>query len=144
MDLTQIEKALKENSLRVTKTRLSVADVLLENKNKYLSSQEIYKIILKKKDSSCDYVSVYRILTKFVEIGIVRKSEFYNEASRYTLNELLSGQSKHEHYFKCNKCYTIEPFSDCFIHQKEKELTSLGYSHLNHHLEITGLCPRCS
>lgn len=144
MKLDQIIDKLKDNSLRVTKTRIAIAEILLKKSNSYLSAEEIFQAIQKKKNIKCDQVSVYRILTTFEELSIVNKSDFHNEAARYRLDNTLGEKKKHEHYFKCLKCLSIEPFSDCFIHKKEKELQANGYSNLTHHLEITGLCPTCT
>ena len=86
----------------------------------------------------------YRIITKYEELGIVKKGDFHNEASRYTLENSSTHSKNHEHYFKCTKCYTVESFSDCLVSKKEKELESNGYRSLSHHLEISGLCPSCA
>lgn len=144
MNLEKILTEIKSNSLRVTKARTAVAEILLRNDSTYLSAEDIFQKIMKKKGIKCDQVSVYRVLTTFEEIGIVKKSDFHNQASRYILNKSEAKASKHEHYFKCIKCLKIEPFSDCFISKKEKELEANGYRNLHHHLEITGLCPTCA
>lgn len=146
MNKESIFKIIKDHSLRLTNSRIALVDILLKNSDDYLTPEELFIKITKAKNLSSDQVSVYRNLTKFEELGIVKKSEFHHDASRYILNKLTHGKPKrkHEHYFKCFKCDTIEPFSDCFISKKEKELKSSGYSQLSHHLEITGLCPSCS
>lgn len=144
MKIGKIKELLKENKLRVTQSRIAVSEVMLSNSKKYLTPEEIFQKIQLKKNVSCDQVSVYRILAKYEEIGIVKKSEFNKDAARYILNDSEDGKKKHEHFFKCIKCFSIEPFSDCFISKKEKQLEALGYSNLSHHLEITGYCPSCS
>lgn len=142
LSLEAIVASIKQASLRVTKSRLAVAKILLEHPSQFLTPEEIFQIIQKKSDSSCDQVSVYRILARFEELGIVKKSEFQKEAARYMLHEPT--EHHHEHYFKCTECLTIEPFTDCLISKKEKELHANGYRNLHHHLEITGLCPTCA
>lgn len=145
LNIERIKKILKENSLRVTKTRIAVAHVLIEGSHQFLTSEDIYSRISKKKYVTCDLVSVYRILTTFEKLNIIKKIEFNNEAARYSLVELKCKTGKiHEHYFKCIECLTIEAFSDCFVSKKEKELESSGYRNLSHHLEISGLCPTCA
>ncbi len=142
MNNKDVIKALKENSLRLTRSRLAVVDVLIENSENYLTVEEIYQRVLKK-HVHCDQTSIYRALTKFDEIGIVKKGEFHKDAARYSIN-YKDQKKKHEHYFKCINCLTIEAFSDCFISKKEKELEANGYRELTHHLEISGLCPNCA
>jgi len=143
LDLNYISNLLKKESLRITKSRQMVAEILILNKDKYLSSDDIHQKILLSKNISCDQASVYRTLASFEKIGIIKKSSFYNDASRYKLDESFGEKASHEHYFKCNKCSSIEAFSDCFISKKEKELEKNGYRNLSHHLEITGFCPSC-
>ena len=42
-DIEKIKTALKENGLRVTKSRIAVATILIKNYGKPLSSEEIYQ-----------------------------------------------------------------------------------------------------
>lgn len=145
MDIDKVTKTLKSNSLRVTSTRIAVANILIKNSNFYLTAEDIFDEINKSKGIKCDQVSVYRILATFEELEIVKKSDFNNDASRYCINNSFESKSHtHEHYFKCIKCLTIEAFSECFILKKEKELEKNGYRQLSHHIEITGLCPACA
>ena len=144
IDSKQVIQVLKQSSLRITKSRLALANIFIKNKNKYLTSEEIYQKILRKKGFSCNPTSVYRNLAMFEKVGIVKKSEFHKDAARYKINDSSDDLSNHEHYFKCIKCCMIEPFNDCFIVEKEKELETNGYRNLTHHLEIVGICPSCS
>lgn len=144
MNLESIIERLKENSLRITQARKLVAKVILDNKNQYLKAEDIFFKISCKKSSQCDQATVYRVLATFETLNIVNKSQFNNEASRYILNDFLENDSNHEHYFKCIECLNIESFSDCLISKKEEKLRESGYRNLHHHLEITGLCPKCA
>ena len=143
----QIKEILKLNKMRITQSRLAVIDVLLTYENEYLNVDEIHQVISESKNASCDRVSVYRILYAFEELGILVKSHFQGDAVRYSLGDLVKNRAvtqKHEHFFKCIKCNLIEPFQDCFISKKERELVGKGYKNLTHHLEIKGLCPGCA
>lgn len=145
MKLDEIKNILKNNNLRVTQSRLSVASTLMRNHSKYLSAEDIFKKISASQKYNCDQVSVYRILTTFEEVGLVQKSIFQGEATRYILSANGNANSEpHQHFFKCNLCGIVEPFSGCLVVKKEKELIKLGYTELNHHLEITGNCPNCT
>lgn len=139
MNLEEIKKTLKNNGLRITQTRLRVANILLNNNNSYLTPEEVFKNI---DGGECDQVTVYRVLSKFETLGIVSKSSFKGEANRFKLAS--ENKSVHGHFFKCNQCNVIEPLNECFVIQKEKELKANGYKNLSHHLEITGLCPTCA
>ncbi len=143
--LEHIFDTLKENSMRLTKSRQAVARILTSSKDNYLSAEEIHQeILISQIEENCDLVSVYRILNMFEKLNIVKKMEFNHEATRYILTSSKIDSRNHEHYFKCNKCYEIRPFSGCFVSKIEKKLKMNGYTNLTHHLEITGLCPGCS
>ncbi len=143
--IEKIKEVLKEEGLRITQGRLAVADQLIKKPSAFFSAEEIFLNIQKSKKYECDQVSVYRTLSKFEELGIVKRSSFKDEATRYKLSDgQLNHGHNHEHYFKCMKCSLIEPFEDCLVDKKEKELTKKGYKNLTHHLEIVGICPSCS
>lgn len=145
-----IKEKLKENKMRVTHSRLAVAEILANHKELFLSAEEVHKKIENSKLSDCDRVSVYRILNSFDELNLLAKSSFQGEAIKYKFQLDCCHDSAdhqhdhHHHFFKCDACETVEPFSDCFLSKVEKELLQKGYSRLSHHLEITGLCPSCS
>lgn len=140
----QVIDIIKENELRLSRSRLAVLDILIKYEDRFLTPEEIYKDIIKTRSINCDQTSIYRNLKMFHEIGVVKKSEFQQEASRYSLNrEFNISKKDHEHFFKCTSCGKIEPFSDCIFSKKEKELINKGYRNLHHHIEITGICPTC-
>ena len=141
--IEEIKSLLKENQLRITQTRLDVAKVLLDNLGSPMSPEEIFNQITSS-SIPCDQVSVYRILGTFEDIGLVIKSKFQGEASRYMVDECGKTHKHHHHFFKCVSCNTVEPFDGCFIGKKEKDLASKGYTSLQHHIEITGICPGCT
>jgi Fe2+ or Zn2+ uptake regulation protein len=143
--IEQIIRKLKLSHLRVTKSRLAVSKVMLKNRGLFLTTEEIHQELIKVRGQKCDLVSVYRILSTFEGLGIVKKTEFQAEAARYGLVSSLGAEHHyHEHFFKCTNCLTIEPFDDCFFSKKEKQLRASGYKNISHHVEITGLCPSCA
>ena len=140
-----IIEILKKENLRITQGRIAVAKYLIKNDDSFFSPEEIFLKIQKSKRYDCDQVSVYRTLSKFEALGIVKKSSFKGEATRYKFNnDQIKKGHNHEHFFKCIDCSVIEPFEDCLVGKKEKELESKGYRNLTHHLEIIGVCPACS
>lgn len=143
--LEKVKNILHGHKLRVTQSRIAVATILIDQASSSLTPEEIFLLIEDSKDLSCDQVSVYRTLTTFYELGLVKKSVFQGEAARYSFVEKpkKSGQS-HEHFFKCDLCSIVEPLKGCFVTRKEKELEKSGYRNLHHHVEITGLCPSCA
>ena len=142
--LNEIKELIKNNNMRITQSRLAVASTLLRNHSKYLTAEDIFNKINASQKYNCDQVSVYRILTTFEEIGLVHKSIFQGEATRYAIFDKKENRGEHNHYFKCKACSVVESLNGCLVAKKENELKSLGYTSLEHHLEITGYCPSCS
>ena len=120
--------------------------MILAKKRKCCRSftEEIFQKIDESENHACDQASVYRILNKFEELGIVTKSEFKGDAARFMIDNCDHVAENHHHFFKCINCGEIQPFHGCFFSQKEKEMEGEGYTQLSHHLEITGICPSCS
>lgn len=144
-EIDAIKQILKTEKLRITQSRLVVAEFLIKNQGKFFTSEEIYQEIQNSKQYDCDQVSIYRTLTAFEKLAIVSKTSFKGEAARYKFNEdLMTTSRSHEHFFKCTICSIIEPFEGCFVSKKEKELEKKGYKKLSHHLEIIGVCPKCA
>ena len=104
----QVKEALQSHSLRITKPRLAVASVLIKNKA-LLTPEEIHTQIQGSKKLNCDQASVYRTLTTFEELGLVKRSIFQGEPARFMLSNSKKNSAcghKHEHFFKCNQCHT--------------------------------------
>ena len=134
---------MKENSLKMTKPRKLILALLEQKKSEFFSVEELFNII-NKDEKVCDLTSVYRTLTSLEEIGVVEKSDFFGEASRYRLAENYEQHHHHHHYFKCDSCGKIEVLcGSCNVHQYENDLSRRGFSNLTHRLELSGLCPTC-
>jgi Fur family ferric uptake transcriptional regulator len=150
VDITdKFKEELQAHGLRVTKPRIAVFSILEKHHDSFLSSEDISDSIQSSQSLNCDRASVYRILTTFVEIGLVQVTQFQGGASKYKIHRhgpqcQEKGCNKtHEHYFKCVKCDAIEPIGECFFEKKVKELEKKGFRTLEHHFEISGYCPNC-
>ena len=77
INLDEIRALLKTQKLRVTNSRMAVATILLKNIGKPLTSEEIFNKIQRSKKYDCDQVSVYRILSTYEQIGLIKKSVLF-------------------------------------------------------------------
>jgi Fur family ferric uptake transcriptional regulator len=145
--LDEFKQELQSHGLRVTKSRISVFSVLVNNQHKFLSPDEILEKINQSNLDQCDRASVYRVLSSLEEIGLVKSSQFQGEATKYQVHFHTSDcnncQDEHEHYFKCIQCETIEPIGECLFDKNLQELSKKGYVTLSHHFEVSGYCPQC-
>jgi len=89
----------------------------------------------------CDKATVFRLLQRLAEHGIVRRLGLHERAAYFTL--LVPG--KHSDYLICTSCGSIEAIkAPCPVHQLEDEIREkTGFRNLYHELEFFGVCPKC-
>jgi len=90
----------------------------------------------------CDKATVFRLLQRLAEKGLVRRLGLHERAAYFTL--LLPG--KHQDYLICTECGTIESVkAPCPVHELEDEIRrKSGFRNLYHELEFFGTCPACA
>lgn len=90
----------------------------------------------------CDKATVFRLLQRLTEKGMVRRLGLHERAAYFTL--LLPGV--HRDYLICTDCGSIEPIdAPCPVHQLEEEIRQeTGFVDLYHELEFFGRCPKCA
>ncbi len=90
----------------------------------------------------CDKATVFRLLQRLTEKGIVRRLGLHERAAYFTL--LLPG--RHQDYLICTECGLIEAVkAPCPVHELEEEIRrKTGFRNLYHELEFFGTCPACS
>lgn len=90
----------------------------------------------------CDKATVFRLLQRLADKGIVRRLGLHERAAYFTL--ILPG--RHQDYLICTECGSIEPVkAPCPVHALEEEIReTTGYQNLYHELEFFGTCPQCA
>jgi len=91
---------------------------------------------------TCDKATVFRLLQRLSEKGMVRRLGLHERAAYFTL--LIPGI--HQDYLICTDCGSINTVkSPCPVHQLEEEIRQkTGFTNLYHELEFFGTCPKCS
>ncbi len=89
----------------------------------------------------CDPATVYRLLMKLEEHGMVRQIGLHERAMYF----ILIRPGHHHDYLVCTVCGSIaEVDMDCPVRALERKLESAsGYRHVYHELEFFGVCPAC-
>lgn len=89
----------------------------------------------------CDPATVYRLVMKLEEHGLVRRLGLHERATYFLL--LIAGH--HHDYLVCTECGKMEEIDmACPVHALEAKLEkSSGYRHIYHELEFFGVCPTC-
>ena len=75
---------LDKNGYKTTVQRKILYEVLSDNKDKHLSTEEIYDLI-KNRYPNIGIATIYRTLLLFEDIGIVYKHNFDDGFSRYEI-----------------------------------------------------------
>ncbi len=127
---------LRESPLRVTSPRISILRLLSREHGPFTAEQTHEHV----KEYGCDLVTVYRTLTTFEELGLVRRCDFGDGAYRYEIND----PDHHHHHLVCRKCRKVETMEICVITPLEELASEKGYTNLTHSLEVFGVCPECS
>lgn len=131
---TDIKKILRENGYSITKQRQLIFELLVGQEPRSLT--ELYEQVKTKLDRT----SVYRTVTLFERIGIVKR---VNIGWKYKV-ELSDQFAEHHHHLTCLKCHRITPISE---NELEEFMNNLSAKHLftpvEHQVEIQGYCAAC-
>ena len=92
--------------------------------------------------NQCDRATVFRLLGRLLDKGIIRKLGFQERAAYY----IFSYPGEHNDYLVCTDCGKIETLSlKCPVEALEKEvMVNSGFSGIYHELEFFGQCPACA
>jgi len=131
----QDQKDLKNAGLKATLPRLKVLSLFENSKERHLSAEDIYKIILNSGED-VGLATVYRVLTQFEQAGLLIRHHFESGKAVFELNS-----GGHHDHIVCVKCGRVEEFYDAEI-EKRQEIAAakLGFTMQEHSLTIYGLC----
>jgi Fe2+ or Zn2+ uptake regulation protein len=92
--------------------------------------------------SEADRATVYRLLVKLEQHGLIRRLGLHDRAAYYIIN--LPGE--HHDYLICNDCGRIERLDvACPVQALEKTIArNSGFKRIYHELEFYGQCPECA
>jgi Fe2+ or Zn2+ uptake regulation protein len=128
---------LNDVALRATPIRLALMK-LLETSNKPLDVQSMIQF-LAKKSIKADPATVFRIINRFTQKGLVTTIQFREGKFRYE----LTAKANH-HHLVCQKCSGIQDISNCNINLLEKKITKeKRFQVTSHSLEFFGICEDC-
>lgn len=129
---------LKKAGLKVTLPRKKILEILENAKDRHLSAEEVYRILLESSED-IGLATVYRVLTQFEEAGLVVRHNF---SEGYSVFELDSGL--HHDHLVCSQCGRVEEFMDTIIEERQKEVAKkAGFIIVDHSLNIYGICADC-
>ncbi len=132
----KLNTILRNKGYRITSQRKEILHSLYT----YPSTVEEIFGALKKNKAKIDLASIYRTLTLFVKLGLVREIELGDGKKRYELID----EKRHHHHLVCNNCGNIE---DIYLEKEStlvKEAKEKSNYQINYHsLEFFGVCVNC-
>ncbi len=138
MDAKSYDALLKHENLKCTRHRQSVLEVMAEQ-NQPVSPEAILGR-LHEKSISISVSTVYRILEKLTEKGLILKTGMTED--RKGLYELRPAE--HKHHLICIKCRKTLPIGECPFKDYERDIGNrFGFDITDHKLELYGYCRSC-
>ena len=138
--IDKIKNLVMENGYKLTPQRLATIEIILKNKDKHLTTEEIFTEV-KKAYPNIGLATVYRTILLLDELKILTKHNFDDGKYRYELND--SSESHHHHHLICSKCSRVLEVEDLLTDLEEKIEKTYKFKITNHNLQFFGLCDRC-
>lgn len=141
-DIEEIKLYLKSKGYKLTAQRECILGIIIENKDKHLTVDEIYKYVYEK-NRTIGIATVYRTILLFEELGVISKLIFDDRIIRY---ELSSFDEEHtHHHLICVKCNKIMEVKEDLLEELEKQVENkYEFKILDHNLKILGICNKCN
>jgi Fur family ferric uptake transcriptional regulator len=108
----QDQKDLKNAGLKATLPRLKVLSLFENSKERHLSAEDIYKVMLNSGED-VGLATVYRVLTQFEQAGLLIRHHFESGKAVFELNH-----GNHHDHIVCVKCGRVEEFYDAEIDKR--------------------------
>jgi len=133
--LEEARTRIRNAQMRITKPRIAIIESLIQHEGP-VSIERIHQDV---GANVCDLVTVYRCLSAFENLGIVRRSYLHNGTCLY---ELTLGGQQHYH-ISCKACGKTEKVDYFSVEGMERTLQDRGYSEVTHVVGFYGVCPAC-
>ena len=136
----KVTDLLRANGLRATPIRKAILERLARSEQP-LSIEDLFYLMSRSgRKQGLDLATLYRNVKSFEEAGLITAIDLGIGRSFY---EFKGNHTNHHHHVICNGCQKIEHLEVCGIEPHLKMLEKMGYKHLSHKLEFSGLCKAC-
>ena len=122
---------LRDAGLKVTSPRLKVLEVLETSKERHLSAEGIYRLLLDGGEE-LGLATVYRVLTQFEQAGLVSRHNFEGGTAVFELTD-----GTHHDHMVCLETGKVVEFCDERIEQIQRDIAAKhGYVLEDHSLVL--------
>ena len=123
--------SLRKTGLKATLPRLKIMDIFEHSKQKHLSAEDIYKLMIGSNEE-IGLATIYRVLTQFEQVGLLIRHHFEGGKAVYELNE----KSHHDHIV-CLQCGHVTEFVNEEIEKLQTKVAEEhGFKIIEHSLII--------
>ena len=140
--IESIKDKLKETGFKITPQRRAILEILLENDDKHLSSEEIYDMVR----VSCPEIglaTVYRTIQLLSEVGLLSKLNLDDGCIRYEIN-LNKSDCHNHHHLICKNCSKIIEVQEDLLESIESKIQErYKFDIVDHDVKFYGLCEDC-
>jgi len=119
--INQIGEKLRAKEYKLTPQRQQILEVMLENKEKHLSAEDVYNLV-KRKAPDVGLATVYRTLELFLEHDIIHSVNFGDGRKRYEYGDNTDGH--HHHHAICLKCGKILEINEDLLEELEEQVAT--------------------
>lgn len=130
---SRIEQACIDKGLKMTEQRRVIAQILSDAED-HPDVEEVYRRA-SEIDQKISLATVYRTLRLFEDSGIIQSHDFGGGRARY---EASDDDTHHDHLIDLDSGEVIEFFDEELEALQEKIAKRLGYSIVDHKLELFG------
>lgn len=132
-------KDLRGLDLKRTSPRLKILKLLEEAEPHHMSAEQIYQALITSGENVA-LPTIYRVLTRFEQAGLVRRHNFEGGYAVFEIN-----QGEHHDHLVCIKCNRVEEFVDADIEERQEIVAKkAGFEMTDHSLTIYGVCEKCA
>jgi Fur family ferric uptake transcriptional regulator len=125
----------KMKSPRNTIAKTEIQELILSSKSA-LSHAEIQSILI----GLCDRVTIYRVLERLLEEGLIHKTVNVDGVVRYAGCHSCSEKHNHNHiHFSCQKCKSVT----CLDEVEPSYKLPKNYKVCEMNFTLSGFCPQC-
>lgn len=129
---------LQKLGLRRTGQRELILETFLRTEE-HLSSEDLYGLV-KKKDQTVGFTTIYRTLRLLTEAGLAREVRFGDNKTYY---EHHYNHDHHDHMI-CTECGRVIEFFSARIEELQDQMAeSFGFTPTHHSLRLWGICADC-
>jgi Fur family transcriptional regulator, ferric uptake regulator len=126
---------LKNSGLKVTGPRLKILEIFQTNPRRHFTAEDVYRVLLAE-EMDVGLATVYRVLTQFEQVGLLRRNNFEAGKAVFELDE-----GAHHDHLVCTDCGHVEEFYDAEIEKRQHAIAQeRGFKLAEHALSLYGSC----